>query len=106
MPKIKFLPKNEVVNVPAGLKVLVAAIKNNIKIRYGCAACQCGTCGIKIIGGKSGLEPMKADEENLLKKMGLDLDGSKRLACRAKVLKDTIEVDLDFQNQYDTTFRK
>jgi len=100
MPEIKFLPIDKLVSVAENVKILAAAIKNKIDIRYGCGACQCGTCGVEIIGDNSGLLPMQEDERALLERMELKTDGSQRLACRAKVTTGQTVVDLDFQDTY------
>lgn len=100
MPDIKFMPNEIMVNVAENVKVLAAAIKNKIDIRYGCGACQCGTCGIEILGDQTGLVPMESDERALLERMSLKTDGSQRLACRAKVVSGLTVVNLDFQDTY------
>ena len=100
MPEIKFIPINKIVSVAENVKVLAAAIKNKIDIRYGCGSCQCGTCGIQVVGSIEGVLPMEEDERALLKRMQLKTDGSQRLACRAKVISGMTVVDLDFQETY------
>lgn len=100
MPEIKFIPENKLVSVAENVKILAAAIKNKIDIRYGCGACQCGTCGVQIVGDLGGLVPMEEDERTLLERMELETDGSQRLACRAKVISGRTIVDLDFQDTY------
>lgn len=105
MPDIKFLPENRTVNVPKDTKILIAALKNKVPIRYGCGSCQCGTCGIEIVGDQSGLEPMRADEEALLLRINLKTDGTIRLACRAKVTSGATRVNLEFQNKYNVRDR-
>ena len=100
MPKITFLPQEQSVTVASNVKILAAAIKHKIAIRYGCGACRCGTCGVRIVGDLSGLSPMANDERGLLARMNLQTDGSKRLACRSKVIGGTTVVDLDFQSSY------
>ncbi len=87
-----------------GSKLLVAAIKNKIEIRYGCSACRCGTCGVAVQAAapdlKSSLSEMTSQEKDLLEKMSLPLDGSVRLACQARVLASGVEADLSFQSTY------
>ena len=100
MPEILFIPINKLVTVAENVKILAAAIKNKVEIRYGCGACQCGTCGIEIVGEQKGLLPMEEDEKALLKRMELKTDGSQRLACRAKVVSGQTVVDLSFQESY------
>lgn len=100
MPTITFLPTKIKVKVDEKTKILVAALKNKIPIRYGCGACQCGTCAVEVKGAGHHLEAMLLDEKALLERMGLKVDGSQRLACRAKILSGELEVDLDFQESY------
>ena len=85
MPQIIFQPLNVSVDVAPNTKILVAANRQKVSMRYGCAACRCGTCGVK---------------RALLQRMGLALDGSVRLACQARVVDGTTVVDLDFQDTY------
>lgn len=80
-------------------KILKVAIKNKVKIRYGCGACQCGTCAVRVLEPEN-VYSMENDEKSLLEKMGLPSTGEVRLACRAKIKKDTTTVDLDFQSTY------
>jgi ferredoxin len=98
MPQLIFQPLNVSVDVAPNTKILVAANRQKVSMRYGCAACRCGTCGVKVAGGE--LTPMRDEERALLQRMGLALDGSVRLACQARVVDGTTVVDLDFQDTY------
>ncbi len=89
------------IEVDEGIKLLVAARKAQVEIRFGCASCRCGTCAVKVNVQNGKLSPMKAEEKDLLAKMLLPLDGSVRLACQARALAGDIYVDLNFQSQYD-----
>lgn len=103
MASIKFLPSGQTVEKAENLKVLVSAIRHKVDIRYGCASCRCGTCGVKIVQGREFLSDLESEESKLLQRMGLEIDGSIRLACRAKVgpnQEGSVEVDLDFQDTY------
>lgn len=101
MPQIKFLPMNQVVDVADNSKILLAAIRSKIPIRYGCASCRCGTCAVSLELQKDGaLSPMEEDEKKLLDRMKLPTDGTVRLACRARVQAGLTVVDLGFQNSY------
>jgi len=89
------------VSVRAGSKLLVAAIKNKIEIRYGCSACRCGTCGVAVTSSTDGaLSGIDQVEKDLMEKMNLPVDGSVRLACQARVLEGAVEVNLGFQSSY------
>lgn len=97
MAKVIFTPSNNVSEVPFNTKLLVAATRIKEDIRFGCASCRCGTCGVKVSGK---LNPMGENERKLLETMKLPTDGTIRLACQARVEDDDVQVDLDFQNQY------
>lgn len=99
MPKVEFKPQNLTVDVDPNTKLLVAATRNKVPIRFGCASCRCGTCGVAV-SGSGQLTPMKPDELALLTRMGLKTDGSIRLACQARIESGEITVDLDFQKTY------
>ena len=100
MPQIIFLPSQNSVEVEKQTKILVAARKASVAIRFGCAACRCGMCGILVTSGQDHLSPMKKEEENLIKRLKLSCDGSVRLACQARIEGDCI-IDLDFQENYN-----
>jgi len=98
MPNIVFKPVGVSISVEANTKILAAANRNKVSMRYGCASCRCGTCGVRVVGGS--LTPMRTDETKLLAKMKLPTDGTVRLACQARVLDGAVEVDLAFQDTY------
>lgn len=98
MPKVTFEPDKVSFDVAPSTKLLVVATRNKVGIRFGCASCRCGTCGVAVKGGS--LSPMKSDEQALLKRMGLAIDGTIRLACQTRVLDGDVTVDLDFQDTY------
>lgn len=100
MPKVTFQPNNETIEVDSDTKILVAGVRAKTNIRYGCSACRCGTCGVKVQAEVPQLSPMSSDENDLLKKMGLPLDGSVRLACQTRVVEGDVSVDLTFQDTY------
>jgi len=99
MPKISFEPGHGCFEVNENTKVLAAAVKNKVDIRYGCGACNCGTCAVKV-SPRFKFSAMDILERDLLKKMTLPIDGSIRLSCQAKVLDSDVEVDLSFQDKY------
>jgi ferredoxin len=101
MPTVRFLPQQLSFQVEPSTKLLVAANRNKLPIRFGCASCRCGTCGVKVTpSGSDTLSPMKDNERELLARMGLPVDGSVRLACQARILVGEVDVDLDFQPTY------
>jgi ferredoxin len=99
MPKITFIPGDREFEVDANAKILAVARKHKLPMRFGCAACQCGTCAVEV-RGKGMVSPMAFEEKALLQKIGLKLDGSIRLGCRARLLAGELTVDLSFQDKY------
>lgn len=99
MPRILFTPAQTSVDIDPNTKLLLAGRKAGVGIRFGCASCRCGTCGVQVIAGADQLSPMKPDEEKLLKRLKLSTDGSVRLACQARAQGDCV-IDLDFQDTY------
>ena len=99
MPLLRFLPSQKSGEIASNTKLLISGRQLGVDIRFGCAACRCGTCAVRVTEGQSQLTPLRKDEEALLKKLKLSTDGSIRLACQARVIGDCT-VDLDFQDQY------
>ncbi len=99
MATVTFLPTGKCATAASGTKILAAALRNGVDIRYGCSACQCGTCGISITNAPR-VSPMGEDERALLTRLGLSTEGSVRLACQCRVLEDDVTVDLSFQQTY------
>jgi ferredoxin len=100
MSKITFLPGQESAEAIADQKLLVTARKNKIQIRFGCASCRCGTCGVEI-SDPAAFQPMRQDEEALLTRMKLPTSGTVRLACQARAT-GTVDttVDTSYQDSY------
>ena len=99
MPKLIFLPSGEIFDVESNTKILAAANRNKVQMRFGCASCRCGTCAVKVTYPEN-LSPMKSDERALLERMKLDTGGTVRLACQARLMQSEVKVDLDFQDTY------
>ena len=101
MPKVTFHQNGVAKEVDGkeGLKLLAIAIRNKVPIRYGCGACSCGTCAVKVSDLKALLS-MEEDEKKLLEKIDLATSGEIRLSCRARLTDQNFEVDLDFQDSY------
>lgn len=100
MTKVTFTPINKSVDAPAEQKLLIAARKNQIPIRFGCASCRCGTCAVRVLTPEA-FHPLSADELALLHRMKLPTTGEIRLACQAKLTgKLDAQIDLDFQDTY------
>ena len=100
MAKINFSPMNKSVDATADRKLLITARKNQIPIRFGCASCRCGTCGVKVAPSEA-FYPMSQDEFALLTRMKLPTNGDVRLACQAKQTGNLdATIDLSFQDTY------
>lgn len=99
---ITFLPSGQQVVVDPGTKILVAARQAGLPIRFMCAALRCGTCGVLLVKSSGGrISEMGSEEAAMLTRLKLPVDGSVRMACRARIEEGQIEVDLDFQDTYD-----
>lgn len=101
MPRIEFLPDQKTAEVEDKTKILIAARRAGVSIRFACASCRCGTCAVRIIEGGDKLSPMKEDEKKLLTRLELPSDGTIRLACQSRISGDC-KVDLSFQDEYDS----
>lgn len=99
MPKVHFHPSQKIAEVEPNTKLLLSGRRAGTEIRFGCAACRCGTCAVRILEGTDQLSPFKKDEEQLLARLKLPRDGTIRLACQARVNGDC-KVDLSFQDEY------
>lgn len=107
MAKVTFLPQNTSFPAELNTKLLVTANRNKVPIRFGCASCRCGTCGVRVeVKGGAELSKMREDEAALLTKMALPLDGTVRLACQTRLVADggapgaEVIIDLKFQDEY------
>lgn len=90
MPKIKFLPSGEEVEVSEGTVLLDAALDNNIRIDHNCGGnCACSTCHVIIDKGFESLGEMSEDEEDMLDEAE-GLTEQSRLACQCKVAQDMV----------------
>ncbi len=90
MPKIRFEPVGETVEVEAGTRLLDAALDNNIRINHNCGGnCACATCHVYIIEGLDTLNEKSEEESEMLE----DADGlrqNSRLACQSRVASDMV----------------
>lgn len=98
MPKITFEPSHTEVDVDPNTKILLAARKGKVPLRYGCASCRCGTCAVQV-ADKNSLSAMRSDEEALLRRIGLPTDGTVRLSCQARITAN-VTIDVSFQDTY------
>ena len=93
MPKVTFLPMNQVFEARSGESILDVAIQNDVPLQHACGGfCACTTCHILVKSGESNLSAMEDEEEERLDRAtGVTLHS--RLGCQAKVTGDvTVEV--------------
>ncbi len=88
MPRITFMPLGQTFEVEDGTTILVAAIRNGVKLPHDCTEAICGTDRVRILSGGNNLSPMDDNEELTLSM--LESDGADRLGCVAAVLGDVI----------------
>lgn len=90
MPKIRFLPGDQEVEVAEGTVILDAALDNNIQIDHNCGGnCACSTCHIIIESGAETLNDKSEDEEDMLDEVE-GLTENSRLACQCKPTADLV----------------
>lgn len=100
MPKITFLPHVEicpeglVVEAETGESILDVALRNGIEIEHACEkSCACTTCHVIVREGFDSLEePTDAEEDQLDKAWGLELDS--RLGCQALVGDEDLVIEI------------
>ncbi len=100
-PVVIFMPAAARVEVDSGTKILVAARQASIPIRFMCASLRCGTCGVQVECSNGTLTAAAEDELAMLRRLKLPLDGTVRMACRARIQDGEVAVDLNFQDSYD-----
>lgn len=99
MPTVIFQPSGTAIDVEENTKILVAGRRAKVPIRFGCAACSCGTCAVKV-DVRGTVSEMKDNERALLNRMKLPVDGTVRLSCQTRVMQGAVDVDLAFQETY------
>ena len=94
MHRVRFLPSEIDVEVPAGTTLLDAALAAGLPVARSCGADGvCGRCGLAIVAGGEHLSQESADETRI--KQRNRVDAALRLACRA-----TIHGDVTAQADY------
>lgn len=90
MPKVTFLPTNQVCEAAVGESVLEVAIGNDVPLQHACGGfCACTTCHIEVKEGDKNLSPMEDEEQERLEMVsGTTLHS--RLSCQAKVHGDIV----------------
>lgn len=100
MPKLKFLPHEEicpqgiVIEAEPGATIIEAALQAGIPVEHACEkACACTTCHVIIRHGFDSLEEATEKEEDLLDK-AWGLEPESRLSCQAKVADSDLEIEI------------
>jgi 2Fe-2S ferredoxin len=90
MAKLTFIQADgtrQTVDVPDGLSVMEAAIKNNVRgIDADCGgACACATCHVYLDEAWTDKVPPKEDIEATMLDFAIDPDANSRLSCQIKM---------------------
>ena len=100
MPKIKFLPHEEIcpggrtIEAEAGISICNAALANGIGIEHACEkSCACTTCHVYVREGMDSLNEAEENEEDYLDKAwGLEPDS--RLSCQAILGEEDLVIEI------------
>ncbi len=100
MPKIKFLPHEEIcpggstIEAEAGTSICNAALANGIGIEHACEkSCACTTCHVYVREGMDSLNEAEENEEDYLDKAwGLEPDS--RLSCQAIIGEEDLVIEI------------
>ena len=100
MPKVTFLPMNQVIEVKGGETLLEIALDHDIPLAHACGGfCACTTCHVEVKEGDQHLSEMEEMEEERLERIPVGLTLRSRLGCQAKVQGD---VTVEIQNLSDS----
>lgn len=100
MPKIKFLPHEEIcpggmtIEAESGISICNAALANGIGIEHACEkSCACTTCHVYVREGMDSLNEAEENEEDYLDKAwGLEPDS--RLSCQAILGEEDLVIEI------------
>lgn len=91
MPKVTFLPSNQIIEAKSGDSILETALSNDVPIQHACGGfCACTTCHIIVKSGMENLSQMEDDEQDRLEVAATGLTASSRLGCQAKIHGDVV----------------
>jgi 2Fe-2S ferredoxin len=103
MPKIRFEPDGNEVEVPVGTTILEAARKCGAQVGSACGGvCACSTCHVYVKDGLADLPPASEREEDIMDK-AFDVQATSRLGCQSKLLKDrnyVVEITRESRQAY------
>ncbi len=90
MPKVTFLPLNQMVDAREGDTILETALANDIPLHHACGGyCACTTCQIRVIEGAQNLSGVEEEEGERLERAD-EVGPTSRLGCQAKVRGDVV----------------
>jgi ferredoxin len=88
MPKIRFEPDGNEIEVPAGTTILEAARKCGAQVGSACGGvCACSTCHVYVREGLESLPPASEREEDIMDK-AFDVQSNSRLGCQSALAAD------------------
>jgi 2Fe-2S ferredoxin len=94
MPKVKFLPDGNEIEVPAGSSILQAAKQCHAQVGYACGGvCACSTCHVYVRQGSDSLSEQQENEMDILDK-AFDVRSTSRLGCQSKVADEDVVVEI------------
>lgn len=89
MPRVRFVPDGNEVEVPVGTTLLEAARLAGAQVGSACGGvCACSTCHVYVHEGQGDLEPASDREEDIVDK-AFDVRSTSRLSCQSVILRDT-----------------
>jgi ferredoxin len=84
MHRVRFIPSDREVEVPAGTTLLDAVVAAGLPIARSCGADGvCAKCGLRIVAGSESLSPESEAETRIKTRNRIASD--LRLACRATI---------------------
>lgn len=94
MPKVKFLPDGNEVEVAPGTSILQAAKQAHAQVGYACGGvCACSTCHVYVREGFDSLSEQQENEMDILDK-AFDVRPSSRLGCQSKIAAEDVVVEI------------
>ncbi len=94
MPKVKFLPDGQEIEVKPGTTILQAAKACHAQVGYACGGvCACSTCHVYVRDGFDSLSEQQENEMDILDK-AFDVRPSSRLGCQTQVADQDVVVEI------------
>lgn len=97
-PELEILPWSKKGQFKPNTPLLDAVFELGVNIRSTCGGeGQCGKCKVLVKEGKENLSSMTEKEKKLLSKK--EIESNTRLACRAKLEKDRVKIEIPEESQ-------